>query len=223
MAGVEQQRPPVVPRVLAVLAVAGLGAALGVATFLVASEVGLRASRYPGLSPRVSVSYALVGTLLAAVAWREVRHRARRPRTVLAWSVGAVTAVSLGADVVNGLDTRLLASLATAGQHVAVIAATVAVLAWAMPVPPDPDDRAVPSGWATGLAPSRRRVLAAVLVVAAGVWAVVNKAVEGPTLLVITPRHGLTTADLLSITALLVAAHLLRPRRGRPRRRTNPT
>lgn len=214
VARAEEQRPPVVPRVLAILAVAAVGAALGVGTFVAAYSAGLRPWRHPGLSPLVTVSYAVVGTLVGALAWREVRRRARRPRAVLAWSVGAVTVVSLGADLVAGLTGRLLVGVVSALGHVVVIVATVAVLRWAMPVPPDDAVRDVPPGRAAALSAGPRWLLATVLVVAAGVWVVVNKAVEGPTLLVITTRHGLTVADLLAVAALVAAGHLVRPARA---------
>jgi hypothetical protein len=54
-----------------------------------------------------------------------------------------------------------------------------------------------------------RRVLAGVLVVAAIVWLPLNKAVEGPKLLVLSPTHAVTTADLLSVVLVLVAIGLL--------------
>lgn len=54
-----------------------------------------------------------------------------------------------------------------------------------------------------------RRVLAVVLVVAAIVWLPLNKAVEGPKLLVLSRTHAVTTADLLSVVLVLVAFGLL--------------
>ena len=57
--------------------------------------------------------------------------------------------------------------------------------------------------------PQRRTVVAVVLVVAAGIWFLVNGPVEGPTLVVVTPEHGLTVADLFSLVALAIAAVLL--------------
>jgi hypothetical protein len=54
-----------------------------------------------------------------------------------------------------------------------------------------------------------RRWLAAVLVVAAIVWLPLNKAVEGPKLLVLSRSHAITTADLLSVLLVLVALALL--------------
>ncbi|GLZ55687.1 hypothetical protein [Actinomycetospora sp. NBRC 106378] len=210
MTRVEEQRPPRPVRVLAVLGVAAVGGAVGVGVSVAAYSAGLRPWRYPSLSPLVTVSYAVVGTLLAALAWRVVRRRARRPRAVLAWSVAAVAAVSFGADVLAAAEGRLLVGLLTAVQHALVIAATVAVLGWAMPVGPDDGERAVPPGWTARLREPVRVVLAVVLVAVAGIWVVVNKAVEGPTLLVLTPRHGLTVADLLSVAALVTAGHLLR-------------
>lgn len=47
------------------------------------------------------------------------------------------------------------------------------------------------------------------LVVVAVVWVLVNQPVEGPTLLRLTPQHGVTLADLPSAAALVVAAVLV--------------
>jgi hypothetical protein len=54
-----------------------------------------------------------------------------------------------------------------------------------------------------------RVVTAAVLVLAAVVWVLVNGPVEGPVLVVVSPGHGLTVADLFSVAAVLVAVLLL--------------
>ncbi len=54
-----------------------------------------------------------------------------------------------------------------------------------------------------------RRVLAAVLVVLAVAWVLVNGPVEGRVLVVFSPAHGLTVADLASVAALLIAGALL--------------
>jgi hypothetical protein len=51
--------------------------------------------------------------------------------------------------------------------------------------------------------------LAVGLVAAAGVWVLVNGPVEGPVLLVLTPSHGITVADLPSMVALVIAGLLL--------------
>ena len=68
---------------------------------------------------------------------------------------------------------------------------------------------------------SIRRVAAALLVVLAVVWVLVDKSVvaEGPTLLVLTRDHGVTVSDLLSVVLVLAAVALLVPRRRAPRRR----
>jgi hypothetical protein len=47
------------------------------------------------------------------------------------------------------------------------------------------------------------------LVAAAVIWVLVNGPVEGPTLLVLAPSHGITVADLLSVCALVIAGLLL--------------
>lgn len=52
-------------------------------------------------------------------------------------------------------------------------------------------------------------VVALGLVVVAVIWVLVDGPVEGATLVVVTPDHGLTVADLLSFAALAVAAVLL--------------
>lgn len=54
-----------------------------------------------------------------------------------------------------------------------------------------------------------RRATAAALVVAAVLWFLGNGPVEGRVLWVVTPQHGLTEADLLSIGAVALAAILL--------------
>ena len=62
----------------------------------------------------------------------------------------------------------------------------------------------------------RSRRALAVAVAAVGVmWVVVNKPVEGPTLLVLSRHHGVTAADLLSAAAFLIALALwVVPARG---------
>jgi hypothetical protein len=58
---------------------------------------------------------------------------------------------------------------------------------------------------------ARRLLLAALLVIAAVIWARINKPVEGRTLLELTSNHGVTTADLLSLVALAMAVVLAFP------------
>ncbi|MFN8078470.1 MAG: hypothetical protein U0Q19_02800 [Kineosporiaceae bacterium] len=55
------------------------------------------------------------------------------------------------------------------------------------------------------------RWAAAALVPLAGAWLMANQLVEGPVLVVLSWRHGVTTADLLSLLALIVAAWRLWP------------
>lgn len=54
-----------------------------------------------------------------------------------------------------------------------------------------------------------RVIVASGLVVAAVVWVLVNGPVEGPILVVLSRTHGITTADLLSVLAVLAAAAVL--------------
>ncbi|WP_375425305.1 hypothetical protein [uncultured Friedmanniella sp.] len=58
-----------------------------------------------------------------------------------------------------------------------------------------------------------RQTVAVLLAVVAVVWLLVNGPVEGPILVVFTPAHGLSTADLPSLAALAVAVALFWPRR----------
>ena len=71
---------------------------------------------------------------------------------------------------------------------------------------------------------ARRLLLAALLVVAAVIWVRINKPVEGDVLLELTSRHGVTTADLLSLVALAMAVVIAWPswRRLAPPRATPP-
>jgi hypothetical protein len=69
---------------------------------------------------------------------------------------------------------------------------------------------------------ARRVLVAALLVVAAIIWARINKPVEGDVLLELTSRHGLTTADLLSIVALAMAVVIAWPSRRPPRPGSGP-
>lgn len=78
---------------------------------------------------------------------------------------------------------------------------------------------------ATALALARPSTAAVGLVAAAGVaWWLVNGPVEGAVLLEVSPRHGLTVADLLVPPLVAAAAWALvrsrrRPPGGRPPRR----
>jgi len=69
---------------------------------------------------------------------------------------------------------------------------------------------------------TRRLLLAALLVVAAVIWVRINKPVEGEVLLELTSRHGVTTADLLSVVMLAMAAVIAWPSRRRPRPEPGP-
>ena len=52
-------------------------------------------------------------------------------------------------------------------------------------------------------------IAALVLAVAAVVWILVNHPVEGRTLFVVTPEHGLTEADVPALGVLVLAGLLL--------------
>jgi hypothetical protein len=56
---------------------------------------------------------------------------------------------------------------------------------------------------------TRPRWLAVGLVAAAVIWVLVNGPVEGPVLVVLTPSHGVSVADLPSLAALVIAGLLL--------------
>ncbi|WP_328305262.1 hypothetical protein [Actinomycetospora sp. NBC_00405] len=64
---------------------------------------------------------------------------------------------------------------------------------------------------------ARRLMLAALLVVAAAIWVLINKPVEGEVLLELSRRHGVTTADLLSVVMLAMAVVIAWPSRRRER------
>lgn len=54
----------------------------------------------------------------------------------------------------------------------------------------------------------RRRVVALVLVGLALLWLPLNQPIEGPQLYRLSENHAVTTADLLSVALVLVAAWL---------------
>jgi hypothetical protein len=199
-------------RLAAVVGVALLGSVLGLAVFLAALRAGLRPWRYPGLSAVVLVAYALVGTLVGAAVWAVVRRRARRPRVVLRRGVAVLATVVVVADLVVGATSGWIGAALVLAHHVVVTALAVVVLRRVLPVPEvGTAVREVP--WRERLPRAGRVALAVGLVGLAGVWVLVNKPVEGPTLLVLSPSHGVTLADLISLVALGVAAELLSVRR----------
>lgn len=205
-------------RTAAITGVALAGAVVGIACFVLARAGGLRAYRYPGLSPDVSTAFALVGTAVGAVAWALVRRRAARPRAVLGRSVAVVVAVVLLADLVTAVRIGPLGGALLAVGHVVVIVMSVLVFRRVLPPPPDDPERGRRRGRLAEAGPGARWGLAVGLVAAAALWVLVNKPVEGPILLAVSSSHGLTAADLLSIAAGLAAVQLVRPR-ARPVRR----
>jgi hypothetical protein len=54
----------------------------------------------------------------------------------------------------------------------------------------------------------RRRLLALFLALAGVVWLVADKYFEGPVLLVLTPHHGITASDLVSLPLFGAAIRL---------------
>ena len=199
-------------RVAAVVGVAVFGSALGLAVFLAALRAGLRPYRHPGLSPVVLVAYALVGTLVGAVVWAVVRRRARWPRVVLRRGVVVLGTVVVGADLVVGATSGWGGAALVLAHHLVVTALAVVVLRRVLPVPEE--GTAVREvRWRDRLPRAGRAGLALGLVLLAGVWVLVNKSVEGPTLLVLSPSHGVTFADLLSLVAVGVAIELVSVRR----------
>ncbi len=54
-----------------------------------------------------------------------------------------------------------------------------------------------------------RLAVAAVLLVAAAVWLLVNKPVEGPVLVTLSDSNGITVADVPSVLAVLLALALI--------------
>jgi cell division protein FtsW (lipid II flippase) len=54
------------------------------------------------------------------------------------------------------------------------------------------------------------RLWAAGVMVLAVVWPLVNQPIEGPTLWVVAPQHGLTVSDLLALVCFIMGAWLLR-------------
>lgn len=63
---------------------------------------------------------------------------------------------------------------------------------------------------------ARRVLLAVLLVIAALIWVKINHDVEGRVWLTLTQNHGVTTADFLSVIAVLMAVVIAWPTRRAP-------
>ena len=61
----------------------------------------------------------------------------------------------------------------------------------------------------TVLKPTTRQVVAVGLVALAGLWLLFNESFEGATLVVVTPDHGLTVADLPALAVGFAAVVVL--------------
>lgn len=56
---------------------------------------------------------------------------------------------------------------------------------------------------------TRSPVAAVLLALASGVWLVANSRLEGPVLISLTPRNGLTTTDLLGFIGFFYSLHIV--------------
>lgn len=70
---------------------------------------------------------------------------------------------------------------------------------------------------------TRSPLAAVLLALASGVWLVANSRLEGPVLISLTPRNGLTTTDLLGFIGFLYSLHIVWGRKTESaRRRVQP-
>ncbi|MEO6957191.1 MAG: hypothetical protein ABI137_10665, partial [Antricoccus sp.] len=66
---------------------------------------------------------------------------------------------------------------------------------------------------------TRSPVAAVLLALTSGVWLVANSRLEGPVLVSLTPRNGLTTTDLLGFVGYFYSVHIVWARKTESARR----
>lgn len=121
---------------LSVLTAGVASAVLNTVISLVAQALGADATRIMGLTPPLYIAFAVIGLLVAAVAWSVVRARAADPAAVLRWLVPVVVLVSLVPDLLVGLaGLGWIGAVALALMHLCVAVAGVSAFRRFLPLP----------------------------------------------------------------------------------------
>jgi len=111
---------------LSVLTAGIASAVLNTVISLVAQAAGADATTVAGLTPPAYIVLAVVGLLIAALAWSAVRARATNPVALMRWLVPAVVTISLIPDLLIGLaGMGWVAAIALMLMHLSVAAAGV--------------------------------------------------------------------------------------------------
>lgn len=197
---------------VAVAATAVAAVVVGLVVYLVLARAGLRPGRYAGLSPEITLPFAVVGTALGALGWASARRFSARPRALVAVSTVIVAAGVLGSDAFSGLTITWSASAATMMIHVVVIGLWLTVFSRVMPLPLDVE-RTPRRPWAGRETAGWRWACAGALLVAGAAWSRLNKPFEGATLLAVSRNHGLTIADLVSVATVVLAVWVVAAQR----------
>jgi hypothetical protein len=101
---------------------------------LIAQALGADASRIMGLTPPLYIGFAVVGLLIAALAWSTVRAKASNPATVLRRLVPVVVVISLIPDVLVAVGMSAVGGIALGLMHLVVAAAGVAAFRRFLPL-----------------------------------------------------------------------------------------
>jgi len=113
---------------LSVAAAAVASAVVNTVISLIAQALGANASMIMGLTPPLYIGFAVVGLLIAALAWSAVRAKASDPAAVLRRLVPVVVVISLIPDVLVAVGMSAVGGIALGLMHLVV--ATAGVLAF---------------------------------------------------------------------------------------------
>ena len=119
---------------LSVVAAGVASAVVNTAISLIAQALGADASVIMGLTPPLYIGFAVVGLLIAALAWSAVRAKASNPATVLRRLVPVVVVISLIPDVLVAVGMSAVGGIALGLMHLVVAAAGIAAFRRFLPL-----------------------------------------------------------------------------------------
>jgi uncharacterized membrane protein (UPF0182 family) len=119
---------------LSVTVAAVASAVVNTVISLLAQALGADASKIMGLTPPLYIGFAVIGLLIAALAWSAVRAKASNPAAVMRWLVPAVVLISLIPDALVAVGMSAVGGIALGLMHLVVAAAGVAAFRRFLPL-----------------------------------------------------------------------------------------